>query len=273
MFECIICNHTGKPEIIETFDTYTILGCPKCKFGIVDPIPSQGELDKLYNSLEYYTANMFYNFDTITEAQIAKQIEVCRHTHEQYIKKHIKPGQQMLEVGCGGGFTLKLFKDWGLEVMGVETSSISQAFAQKTFGVEVVNTPLEEFNTDKKFDIILLNHVLEHFVEPNIAMVKLKSLLKPGGILYVRVPDIDSYDRIAFGKKWPAYAHYHISNFSAKSLRVIYEKHGLNVVEIRKYYSQKIPKLLRLLMTKSPLHRFLVRHLNGRTITIIGKNK
>ncbi|HSZ72595.1 MAG TPA: hypothetical protein VK750_07950, partial [Cytophagaceae bacterium] len=96
---------------------------------------------------------------------------------------------------------------------------------------------------------------------------------KRGGILYIRVPDHDSYDRKSYGKSWPAYAQYHISNFSEKSLSLLYEQNGVDVLEIKKFFSDRINKTLTKLIQKSPLRHYLVNKLSGRTITIIGKKK
>src|SRR5687767_5280096 len=119
MAHCIICNHT-KQKVAITFPEYSVVECDNCKFGIVDPIPSQQTLDKLYNSKEYFDANMFYNFDTITEEEIKKQIKKNQELHFANIGKYIKPNQKFLEIGSGGGFALKAFEKAGLDVLGVE---------------------------------------------------------------------------------------------------------------------------------------------------------
>jgi 2-polyprenyl-3-methyl-5-hydroxy-6-metoxy-1,4-benzoquinol methylase len=270
--ECIICNKK-KMKIAQEFKTYKVLECDECKFGIVDPIPTPSELEILYNSVQYYDSHMNYNFETISQEEIRNNIFLNKKLHFANIQKYMKPELRFLEIGCGGGFALKAFEESGLEVAGVETSGVASEFASKVLKLPVENCSFEDFNPKKKFDIIMLNHVLEHFLDPNQAMKKLASLLDRGGILYIRVPDHDSFDRKFYKEKWPAYAHYHISNFSEKSLQLLFLKNGLSVIEVKKYISEIIPKTIRSLLLKLPGRRFFSQKLNGRTITIIGKLK
>ncbi|MDB5272132.1 MAG: hypothetical protein JWO58_499 [Chitinophagaceae bacterium] len=271
--KCIICSDTKAQKVAETFPSYKVYVCSNCQFGIVDPLPTETQLDELYNSTEYFTENMDYNFDSISQDKIDRIVQMHKNMHEEFVRKYLSAGQYILEIGSGGGFALQAFKEMGLNVMGVETSAVAQRFAVDTLKVEVVKSSLEDFKTEKKFDVVFLNHVLEHFMDPNEAMRKITSLLNKGGFLYVRVPDHDSYDRRAFKEKWPAYAYFHISNFSEKSLKALYHKNNLEVVEVKKYISEKVNGWLRKIIRFLPLQSYWKNKFSGRTITIIGKKK
>lgn len=271
--KCIICSCTKPQVLAQDFTTYKVYVCPECDFGIVDPMPTEKELDDMYNSAEYFANNMHYDFDTISDAQIRKNVLKFRAMHEQFVGKYLRAGQRVLDIGSGGGFALKAFQEMGLEVLGVETSEVAQQFAIHKLNVKVVKSSLENFETDEKYDVIFMNHVLEHFMDPNEAMLKIVSLMNKNGLLYIRVPDHDSYDRRVLKDKWPGYAHYHISNFSEKSLRMLYQKNNLEVLSVKKYIAKSITGLTRMIVRKLPFQSFWIKKFNGRTITVVGIKK
>lgn len=269
--KCIICSDTQTQTVAESFSDYKVYVCSNCEFGIVDPLPTETQLDELYNSTTYFTENMDYDFDSISQDKIDKKIQLQKQMHDRFVKKYLSKGQHILEIGCGAGFALKAFQEFGLIVKGVETSAVAQKFAVEKLRVEVTKSSLEDFVTEEKFDVVFLNHVLEHFMDPNEAMVKLTSLLSPGGILYVRVPDHDSYDRRAFKGTWPAYAYFHISNFSEKSLKILFENNNIEVLEVKKYISEKVPAQWRRIIRMLPFQSYWENRFSGRTISIIGR--
>jgi 2-polyprenyl-3-methyl-5-hydroxy-6-metoxy-1,4-benzoquinol methylase len=67
----------------------------------------------------------------------------------------------LLDVGCGGGSFLQVFKKLGVEVAGIEPRSSAAA---RECGIDVFTGTVEEYiaknGTDEKFDVILCSHVL-----------------------------------------------------------------------------------------------------------------
>jgi 2-polyprenyl-3-methyl-5-hydroxy-6-metoxy-1,4-benzoquinol methylase len=215
---------------------------------------------------------MLYNFDTITQEEINKKVTELQAFHSAMLKGvTINPARRMMEIGPGGGFALKAFSNMGYDVTGLETSSSAVDFIKTRLGLQVINSSMESFDPGEngKYDLILLNHVLEHFLEPNSAMQKLAHVLNPGGVLYIRVPDHDSYDRKAYGKNWPAYAQYHISNFSEASLMQLQQNFGLKVLQVKKFISTQSPVYIKFLSKIPGFNHFLSKKYNGRTITTI----
>jgi 2-polyprenyl-3-methyl-5-hydroxy-6-metoxy-1,4-benzoquinol methylase len=269
-FKCAICSNTSMAEKI-SFIEYEVRVCDKCKYGIVWPLPTQEKLDELYNSKEYFANHMQYDFNTIEDAEIRKHIEKNKVLHGGHLKSYLSgDSKKILEVGSGGGFALKAFKELGHHVVGIETSKSAAAFCREKMEVQVIESSIENVQIDEKFDIIMLNHVLEHFLDVNAAMKKLVYYLRPSGVLYIRVPDHESYDRRKYAKEWPAYAYYHISNFSENSLARLFQRNGLSVQIVKYFMSEKAPGLIRKI-ARGPLRSRLVKRYNGRTITIIGK--
>lgn len=126
----------------------------------------------------------------------------------------------VLDVGCGTGQFLSLMsRRYRCQCLGVD---FDPAFAQLPAkpGIELVTTYFEMYETDQRFDLITMLHVLEHLDDPETAIRKAYNLLKPGGYLFVETPASDSLAFKVFGSNWvalmPPY-HHHI--FSRESLR------------------------------------------------------
>ena len=54
-------------------------------------------------------------------------------------------------------------------------------------------TGLSDGSRVKKYDLIILNHVIEHFIDPIEKLLQIKALLNQGGLLYLGLPNIQSY--------------------------------------------------------------------------------
>lgn len=270
---CTICR-SEKISLANQFDDYAIMECGDCKYAMVDPMPDSETLDRLYNSKAYFDTHMRYNFETITDTEIDKLVQQQFIFHTAMLKGvEVNAGKKMLEVGPGGGFALKAFTLMGYEVMGLETSEVASSFIKKRLGLQVINSSIEDYDPTQygKYDLILLNHVLEHFIEPEAAMQKLRLMLAPGGLLYIRVPDHDSYDRRAYGKAWPAYAQYHISNFSEKSLSILLKRNGLKILWFKKFTSEKMPAIFSIFLKLPLINSLLVNSFSGRTISVLSR--
>jgi SAM-dependent methyltransferase len=217
--KCDICSNDTFQKPFDN-GSYGVVECKKCKYGKVTPVPSEAELEMLYNSTEYFATHMDYNYDTLTESQIEQIIKETFQLHNSHLSAYLGRAKSLLEIGPGGGFSLKGFERAGLAVKGVETSTSSADFARKRLHLAITQSNLENYQDSQQYDIVMLNHVLEHFVDIHKAMQILTALVSLSGILYMRVPDHDSYDRRAYSDKWPAYLPFHISYFSEQSLLI-----------------------------------------------------
>lgn len=101
----------------------------------------------------------------------------------------------VLEVGCGEGGNLKPFLDRGCQVTGVDISGWKLSLAAKFFEnhpyknrLTLINGDIKDFQTIKKYDLIILKDVLEHIENKNVLFNKLKSLLKMNGRIFISFP-------------------------------------------------------------------------------------
>jgi len=114
---------------------------------------------------------------------------------------------EVLDVGCGAGqFTFEIAKKVG-SVVGVEPfkEAYLKAISKKRklkFGKNITfqNIPIEKYDTEQKFDLVLCLTTLEHMPDANTSFNKIYELLKEGGKIYLTVPN----------KLWPYEYHYRL---------------------------------------------------------------
>jgi ubiquinone/menaquinone biosynthesis C-methylase UbiE len=163
--------------------------CKTCRALFLYPLPDS---KKLYSD-SYFSANhtSIEHFPTTGldyEEEIAtKRHEKFRRTIKELILMH-PSAQCVLDIGAATGDFLNIAKEFNLDVYGIEISDYAVKRAKEKFGIKLVSGQLEDYETEKKFDLVHLNHVLEHFCKPKSAIEKLSKLTKKNGIVYVEVP-------------------------------------------------------------------------------------
>lgn len=99
---------------------------------------------------------------------------------------HPKPGERLLDVGCGSGSFLLEAQNHGLQVFGCDISLDAVAKARQRLGEQAqVERDWEELGSD--FDLITLWDVLDHLEEPAQVLQGLKQRLAPNGVIVVRM--------------------------------------------------------------------------------------
>lgn len=136
----------------------------------------------------------------------------------------------VLDVGCSYGLFLKKVAEQGWEGFGIEPSEDEARFARERCNVEVVKTTIEEFVSDKKWDIVTLWDVFEHLPQPLDVLKKIKSVLNSDGILIIRVPNAKGLvHKLAFISYVTSFGFF---NFPLIKLfenhQYIYTKHSLH---------------------------------------------
>lgn len=110
------------------------------------------------------------------------------------------PGARLLDVGFGSGLFLEMVRDLGWTVVGVDPDPIAVETAQLR-GLDVQQGGIEALADQvASFDVITLNHVIEHLHEPRKTIELAFTLLKPGGMLFLETPNIESAGHLEFGK-------------------------------------------------------------------------
>tara|TARA_A100001011_G_scaffold375146_2_gene436362 strand:+ start:11165 stop:11935 length:771 start_codon:yes stop_codon:yes gene_type:complete len=135
-------------------------------------------------------------FNDIAENYLKKDlIGYCRIARKQRLVRSLKgiqqPIKKMLEVGCGAGFSAEYLKGKFISYTGIDYSEKLINYAIKhnsDVGVKFECSNVNEFDSNLKFDVVLMIGVLHHIPYPENVIKGLKKILSPGGVIVVNEP-------------------------------------------------------------------------------------
>ncbi len=229
-------NHPEDDVIISEKDRYGFaipqILCSKC--GLVR---SKIVLDEPSNRLFYEKYYRGIYLASSSDNSSAKQIGAL--FADQYnrgkrifslIKKEIKLKKLHVvsEIGCGAGGILMPFKEYGLNVNGYDYDKSYLDYGCSK-GLDLHLGDFYELAEDCSCDLVLINHVLEHFLDPLSEMSKLLRKVKIGGYVYIEVPGIMNIEKV-YIRPILYFQNAHVYNYYKDYLWVMFEKFGLNVI-------------------------------------------
>jgi SAM-dependent methyltransferase len=114
----------------------------------------------------------------------------------------LRPPFDILDVGCGTGYDLRSFTAQGCRAFGIEIDPVAAGKARKE-GIEVQGCSVEAATfPDGHFDVITMNHALEHVFDPRAALANLRRMLRPDGVLYLLFPTAGGLMFRLFREDW-----------------------------------------------------------------------
>jgi SAM-dependent methyltransferase len=229
-------EYFGADQHAEPHICTNIVGCKNCGFIYTNPmIVGMEHLERAhYDNPNTYQSDKDGNIYRMFERRL------------RYILS-FSPGKKILDIGAGKGEFLNIAKKHGLDVYGIEPSQGFCDYSKKTFTIEVKQGFLSKESFSNRFDIVTMNHVLEHVDRPYELMDIVSSYLDRNGILFIEVPNTNSillhvadmYFRLK-GLKWssrlsPLHPPYHKYGYSEKPLRFLLNKAGFEVIGVRTF--------------------------------------
>jgi SAM-dependent methyltransferase len=146
-------------------------------------------------------------------------------------KNQVKNGK-ILDVGAAAGFILKGFISQGWQGEGIEPNKTMVEYANNNLGVKVIQSSLEEYNTDEKFDCVSMIQVIAHFYDMENVMQKLLTLLNDNGYLLIETWNRKSITARIFGLNWHEYSPPTVIHwFSRKGLIKYLENAGFKLIK------------------------------------------
>ncbi|KKQ91796.1 MAG: Methylase involved in ubiquinone/menaquinone biosynthesis [Microgenomates group bacterium GW2011_GWC1_39_7b] len=108
---------------------------------------------------------------------------------------------KVLDIGCSNGVFLDICKERGWQTFGVEPSESGMTAERKGHKISRIYFEKSSF-PDNSFDLVIMNHTLEHVDDADLILKKIHRILKKGGILYVDVPNAGGLGSKIMGDKW-----------------------------------------------------------------------
>ncbi|MFA5047589.1 MAG: class I SAM-dependent methyltransferase [Patescibacteria group bacterium] len=246
-FEAVACNVCGSSSgdfIFYNHDRlhgfpgkFKINCCPDCGLLYISPRPKN--IGKYYiEEYEPYNLNsqdFYQKFENgLMKAYYNNQKGILAWFKIKIYQALYSPipieykGRKLLDVGCGNGLFLYNLKRFGsFDVYGVDLSDFAISQAREKLSLSNVNSgSLEDQRfPDDFFDVITLNHVIEHLPDPKATLIEISRILKSKGLLIITTPNAGSWNLKVFGQHWFALeTPRHLNIFSTHSLSKIVER-------------------------------------------------
>jgi SAM-dependent methyltransferase len=113
-----------------------------------------------------------------------------------HARRVIAPDARVLDYGCGNGRFLLQLRDHGYTNLTGYDFDLKAAELARSAGLHIVD------EIAGPYDAIVLNHVVEHLLEPAEVLRGLADRLVPGGTLLVRMPNCNSTLARLFKDRW-----------------------------------------------------------------------
>lgn len=247
--KCAICKgeeftllFEGNDKLLGVPGRFNLVKCLRCGVEFINPQPNNQELKKYYDSDKYYSLKKIDkdSFKTKLKLYLYKLYFTENYTYLERLlflpikfmirSTVIKKNAKLLDIGAGSGQFLFEMKQLGLKTYGIEVGDFD-----KSEGLKIKNTNLSEAKyPDNYFDLITLNHVMEHLPNPHQTLKEIHRILKPQGTFIIGVPNTNSLAKKLFNKNWLAYdIPRHLFNYSDGLLINLLESHKFKISKLR----------------------------------------
>ncbi|MBI3591550.1 MAG: class I SAM-dependent methyltransferase [Candidatus Melainabacteria bacterium] len=235
---CILCNSIDQELIFkgikdleyETYKPVDYLLCKNCGLISQYPLPEINLLQRFYPD-EYRNylpvkKSLFTSLKNTQFKNLANKIT-------KYFNKDIKNNDlKILEIGFGNGQLLLALQEKGY------TSLSGSDFTDRVFsslkekGIELKASNIEErFPFNEVFDVIIMNNVIEHFLNPKKVLENCKSNLSKNGIIILITPNTDALELLFFKNYWAGFhAPRHTFLFNEKNIKLVGKDLGFTEV-------------------------------------------
>lgn len=188
--------------------------CERCRAAFADTATTQTQYDELYARRSRYAAGPAAHSRS-SDRDIGRFRGVAGEVASILPSRDAK----ILDVGCANGQMLRALAELGYRnLFGVDPSAACVAEASAIPGVTAAGGSLSKLPADgRRYDLVILSHVLEHVRDAKPALQAVKTLLEQRAMLYVEVPDASRYADFA----WSPFQDFnseHINHFSAVSI-------------------------------------------------------
>ncbi|MBN2777434.1 MAG: class I SAM-dependent methyltransferase [Bacteroidales bacterium] len=239
---CIFCK-SSEYKIYDSLDGWEISECRSCRYIFTNPRPSDEDLQSFYD-FDYFKDTRHHDKFFNSDGSVKSNVEDY-YNRIKDIEKWFSTRGKLLELGSAHGDFLYKMTQRGWETYGIEISVEAVELALMKNNLKIFNGTFEDFETDKKFDVICMYQTLEHVKDPKYVIEKAFRLLNKNGILVIEVPNVKAFDlRISKKRKWLSYdLPRHLSHFSPSFLKKRLLENSFTILETDLYYPEFVLKL------------------------------
>jgi 2-polyprenyl-3-methyl-5-hydroxy-6-metoxy-1,4-benzoquinol methylase len=188
--------------------------------------------------LGYKNTNKIYSNSAIgaafEDSNKAKKHFKCFKSFFQK-KNSFDKNTKILEIGTATGILLKNISNFynlkKKNLDGIEPSKKLYEKLKNNNYFKIENKFIDQMKGKNKYDLIIMDNVLEHIEEPKKALDKIKSLMNTSSKLYIAIPNIFKYKnnfRDPFG---------HTINYYENNIKYLFENNGFKILKLKKHYN------------------------------------
>lgn len=220
---CEICG-SGSMALIYNFNDRDIFRCAQCGTGRTFFKNDRSASQQRFDEPRWIETRKMVSRILMKEAEIRYRL-----------LRRFCPGKRILEIGCGTGEFLTTASSFGHEAVGLDLSgAVVEYLRAKSPQIAVFSGDLENANLqDESFDVVAAFHVLEHIDKVTDFLSSLHKKIRPDGILFASVPNIDCLYHLVMRKKWWGLIPEHVWHFSREGFSTIIEQAGFDILEMR----------------------------------------
>ena len=237
--ECPSCYSAHIAKTLTTVDytvsqmPFEIWHCNDCSLRFTQNVPTLHDIGRYYQSENYIS-------HTDTNKGIVNRLYRVVRTYTLKNKRRTISGftglrrGKLLEVGAGTGAFASYMQQSGWQVSGLEPDEQARQKASELYSIELQDSATLFHFSENQFDAITLWHVIEHVHSLHEYLGQLKKVLKPGGFIFIAVPNYTSYDATFYKEFWAAYdTPRHLYHFCPIAMKRLLQNHGLQLRSIQ----------------------------------------
>jgi SAM-dependent methyltransferase len=159
--------------------------------------------------------------------------KAARQVRELRTRTGLREGR-VLDIGSGYGFFRVALGEAGYEHEGLEVSEFARRVAAHSYGLSTHPGTLDEHweAWESRYDAVTLFDLIEHLVDPESLLARVAHILRPGGVLGVKTPNLDCPEARVFGPHYHSLKREHLAFFSADSLTAMAREAGLEPLDV-----------------------------------------
>ncbi len=225
--KCPVCNSPERNPFLTRMGL-DIYRCGECDHRYMNPRIKFDTLVQLYaddkTASDVYTQPVQIDIDT---KKYLYGLDLIERLNPPSMKK-------IMDIGCGSGGFLRIANETGWEYcIGVDANERYADIYKETKGVQFLQSSFEHLDHEKigtGYDCIAMWNVLEHLYDIQSIVSDVRDMLKPGGLLFIMVPNIESLASRIIREKSATFNWKHVSHFTRGSLEKLMTSCGLESV-------------------------------------------
>lgn len=230
-YNCPVClADAHHPEF--NIKGFSIVRCENCKMVYVNPRLKDDVIYEIYRK-NYFIKNN-YSFSDFGYGNYDLTGYLRDKTFNRWLAEFtpflLTHKGKAMDVGCATGRFLNILKNKGWDTRGIELDiDMYNSLLEKGYNVKTIH--IEDWNSGERYELITLFDVIEHIPHLHQCFEKLNCMLSEKGSIVMVTPNISSFQKKIFGKKWFQFKPWeHISYFSPEIMHRLAEKFNLKIV-------------------------------------------